>query len=70
LGNLVFDMDFMRETQEGLLLELTFWGGDLKAADFVPYRVGARFAPQLVSREEGADILRRMRDVSGPAHHG
>jgi poly-gamma-glutamate synthesis protein (capsule biosynthesis protein) len=70
LGNFVFDMDFMRETQEGLLLELTFWGGDLKAADFVPYRMGAGFAPHVVSREEGADILRRMRDVSGPAHHG
>jgi poly-gamma-glutamate synthesis protein (capsule biosynthesis protein) len=70
LGNFVFDMDFMRETQEGLLLELTFWGRDLKAADFVPYRMGARFAPHVVSRGEGADILRRMRDASGPAHHG
>ena len=28
LGNFVFDMDFSRQTQEGAVLELTFWGSD------------------------------------------
>lgn len=48
LGNFVFDMDFMRETQEGLMLEATFWGSRLVAADFVPYRIDPAFAPRVV----------------------
>jgi poly-gamma-glutamate synthesis protein (capsule biosynthesis protein) len=48
LGNFVFDMDFMPETMEGLMLEATFWGDQLKAVDFVPYRIGSDFAPRLV----------------------
>ena len=48
LGNFVFDMDFMRETQEGLMLEATFWGDRLVAADFVPYRIDPGFAPRVV----------------------
>ena len=36
LGNFVFDMDFMEETQKGLLLELTFWGDDLKGPTSCP----------------------------------
>jgi poly-gamma-glutamate synthesis protein (capsule biosynthesis protein) len=48
LGNFVFDMDFMRETQEGLMLEATFWGDRLVAADFVPYRIDPEFAPRVV----------------------
>ena len=49
LGNFVFDMDFMQETREGLVLEAVFWGGELKAAEFVPYVIGADFAPRVVS---------------------
>jgi poly-gamma-glutamate synthesis protein (capsule biosynthesis protein) len=48
LGNFVFDMDFMPETQEGLMLEATFWGSRLVAADFVPYRIDPAFAPRVV----------------------
>lgn len=48
LGNFVFDMDFMQQTQEGLVLEAVFWGDRLKAAEFVPYRIGADFAPRVV----------------------
>ena len=51
LGNFVFDMDFMQETQEGLVLEAVFWGGELKAAEFVPYVIGADFAPRVVPPE-------------------
>ena len=49
LGNFVFDMD-TPETNEGLVLEATFWGDRLVAADFVPYRIGPDFAPRVVSR--------------------
>jgi poly-gamma-glutamate synthesis protein (capsule biosynthesis protein) len=55
LGNFVFDMDFMAETMEGVVLEATFWGPELKAIRLLPYRMDAgSFAPR---RVEGADIL-------------
>ncbi|CAI9405967.1 CapA family protein [Nocardioides sp. T2.26MG-1] len=57
LGNFVFDMDFRAETMEGLMLEATFWGDRLVAADFAPYRLGADFAPRPVPRAESDSIL-------------
>ena len=33
LGNFVFDMDFATQTMEGLVLEATFWGNRLMAAE-------------------------------------
>ena len=55
LGNFVFDMDFMEQTMEGVLLETTWWGAELKAIRFVPYRLDpVTFAPRPVP---GADIL-------------
>jgi capsule synthesis protein PGA_cap len=57
LGNFVFDMDFMTETQQGVLLEATFWGSTLKAVNLVPYRMDADFAPHRVWGVEAAEIL-------------
>jgi poly-gamma-glutamate synthesis protein (capsule biosynthesis protein) len=57
LGNFVFDMDFYPETMEGLVLEATFWGDRLMAADFVPYRIGSDHAPRVVSYDDAASIL-------------
>jgi poly-gamma-glutamate synthesis protein (capsule biosynthesis protein) len=68
LGNFVFDMDFMRETQEGAILELTFWGQRLVAADFVPYVMDERFAPRVVTGRRAEQVLAVMRETSGPAH--
>jgi poly-gamma-glutamate synthesis protein (capsule biosynthesis protein) len=56
LGNFVFDMA-TPQTNEGLVLEATFWGSTLMAADFVPYRLGADHAPRVVSRSRAASIL-------------
>jgi poly-gamma-glutamate synthesis protein (capsule biosynthesis protein) len=67
LGNYVFDMDFMRRTMEGALLELTFWGPELKAAAFVPYVMDARFAPRVVRGARAAAVLAPLRETSGPA---
>jgi poly-gamma-glutamate capsule biosynthesis protein CapA/YwtB (metallophosphatase superfamily) len=67
LGNFVFDMDFMRETQEGAILELTFWGGRLKAVELVPYVMDEQFAPRVVSGRRGEQVLAPMRATSGPA---
>ena len=70
LGNFVFDMDFMQETREGLILELTFWGAELKAARFVPYLIDDTFAPRVVTYRRGLDVLWRMRATSGVTHRG
>jgi poly-gamma-glutamate synthesis protein (capsule biosynthesis protein) len=67
LGNFVFDMDFMAQTQRGLLLELTFWRGRLMAAGFVPYQMDAAFAPGIESSAQARDTLRLMWATSGPA---
>jgi hypothetical protein len=57
LGNFVFDMDFMVETQQGVILEATYWGEELKAIALVPYRMDGSFAPRLAAPDEAADIL-------------
>jgi poly-gamma-glutamate capsule biosynthesis protein CapA/YwtB (metallophosphatase superfamily) len=67
LGNFVFDMDFMMQTMKGLLLELTYWGDELKAARFVPYEMDESFAPRVESYGAGLDTLRLMWATSGPA---
>ncbi len=66
LGNFVFDMDFMQQTQEGVVLDLVFWGGRLVSAEFVPYRIGEDFAPRLLPEPRGRPILKRMWQFSGP----
>ncbi|MCW2796472.1 CapA family protein [Nocardioides sp.] len=53
LGNFVFDMD-STETQEGLVLEAVFWGDQLMAVEFVPYRIGPDFAPRVVPYADAA----------------
>jgi poly-gamma-glutamate capsule biosynthesis protein CapA/YwtB (metallophosphatase superfamily) len=65
LGNFVFDMDFMQETQEGLMLEATFWGDRLMAADFVPYRIGEDFAPRVASRAAARHTFDLFWEFSG-----
>lgn len=67
LGNFVFDMDFMRETQEGLALEATFWGERLVAAELVPYRIGPDFAPRPVPHSRAGHTLDLFWEFSGLA---
>jgi poly-gamma-glutamate synthesis protein (capsule biosynthesis protein) len=57
LGNFVFDMDFMTETQQGVVLAATFWGRRLKAVDLVPYRMDHEFAPRPVRGRQADAIL-------------
>jgi poly-gamma-glutamate capsule biosynthesis protein CapA/YwtB (metallophosphatase superfamily) len=66
LGNFVFDMDFSVQTQEGAALELVCWGGQVKAADFVPVRIGRRYVPAFVPYSRGLPVLRRIWQASGP----
>ena len=70
LGNFVFDMDFMRQTMEGAVLELTFWGGELKAVDLVPYVMDAQYAPRVVTGARAGRVLATLRATSGRAFGG
>ena len=65
LGNFVFDMDFMRKTQEGAVLELTFWGADLKGARLVPVVIGPDFAPRPARGQRVDAILDDVWAASG-----
>src|SRR3546814_16001779 len=64
LGNFVFDMDFMRETQEGVFLEITTWAGRVVAVEPVPYVIGDDFAPRPASAERAGPILELMRETN------
>jgi poly-gamma-glutamate capsule biosynthesis protein CapA/YwtB (metallophosphatase superfamily) len=67
LGNLVFDMDFMAETMEGVTLTATFWGDRLLRVALAPYRMDQRFAPRLVDEALGDAILADVwRHSEGP----
>jgi poly-gamma-glutamate synthesis protein (capsule biosynthesis protein) len=65
LGNFVFDMDFSRPTQEGAVLELTFWDGALKGSRMVPVVIGADFAPRVAPGPRGDAILDDVWAASG-----
>ncbi|WP_436700400.1 CapA family protein [Nocardioides sp. BYT-33-1] len=57
LGNFVFDMDFMTQTRQGVLLEAVFWGSELKGFRLVPYAMDDEFAPRPADGRLAADIL-------------
>lgn len=64
LGNLVFDMDFSRATEEGVLAELVFWDDELKGVRFTPYVIGRDFAPRLATGGRARRTLERMWSAS------
>ncbi len=60
LGNFVFDMDFSQQTQEGVVLGLTFRAGALVRTRTTPYVIGDDYAPRPVAGARGRDILGDM----------
>lgn len=67
LGNFVFDMDFMTQTQQGVVLEAVFWGAELKGFRLVPYAMDRSFAPRPARGATAADILGDVwRHSTGP----
>jgi poly-gamma-glutamate synthesis protein (capsule biosynthesis protein) len=63
LGNFVFDMTFSTQVQQGVALELVFWGSRPMAARLLPYRIGDRFVPRWL--DGGAEADRILGDVWG-----
>ena len=66
LGNFVFDMDFSQETEEGVLLELVWWGSELMGARFVPYVIDDDYVPRLAYGPRAEATLERMWAASDP----
>lgn len=67
LGNFVFDMDFSRQTQEGVFVEITLWDGEVRGVEPVPYVIGRDFAPRRARGDRAARILGDVRSTStGP----
>ena len=60
LGNYVFDMDFMRQTQEGVICDLVFAGDRLRRVRFTPYVIGSDFAPRPVRGPRARAIVRPL----------
>ncbi|HEX6150426.1 CapA family protein [Nocardioides sp.] len=64
LGNFVFDMDFMEQTMEGVMLVATFRGDRLAGVRLEPYRMGPDFAPRRVEGAVAEGILADVRSTS------
>ncbi len=64
LGNFVFDMDFMEQTMEGVMLAATFRGDRLAGIRLEPYRMGPDFAPRPVRGAAAEGILADVRSTS------
>ena len=47
-ATLVFDMDFMEQTMEGVALTATIWAGRVVDVGLAPYRMDASFSPRLL----------------------
>lgn len=66
LGNFIFDMQFSRQVQEGVFVEIVLWGGEVKAVEPVPYVIRDHI-PRPAGPEDATRILSDMRRTStGP----
>ncbi len=63
LPNFVFDMEFSRQVQEGVLVEIVLWGEKVVAVEPVPYVIRDHI-PQPADEATAARILSEMR-ISG-----
>lgn len=68
LGNFIFDMDFTRETQEGIFVEMVSWGDHIVAIEPVPYVIDAEFTPRVSSPERAETIMDAIRGTSSPPY--
>lgn len=71
LGNFVFDMTFSREVQQGVVLELVFWGAKAMAARLLPVAIGTRHVPYFLepTGSEAREILADVWRTSGEPYN-
>ena len=64
LGNFVFDQDWSLETQQGVMLQLTFTGASLTATNYTPIHIHDNYQPRLAEPEEATQIIERIEIAS------
>lgn len=64
LGNFIFDMDFMRKTNEGVFVEVVSMGNRIVAIEPVPYVIDEDFTPRPASGDRAASIMDDIRGTS------
>jgi poly-gamma-glutamate synthesis protein (capsule biosynthesis protein) len=64
LGNFVYDQNWSVETEQGLLLEATFWGSRLVEVRLLPTRIVDMYQPNWAAPEDARAILDRVRTAS------
>ncbi|WP_107772594.1 CapA family protein [Nocardioides sediminis] len=61
LGNFVFDMDFMEQTMEGVVLTATITGDRVVDVALAPYRMDATFTPRPLRGAAAREVLADVR---------
>ena len=69
LGNFVFDQDWSLETQQGVLLDVTFTGTRITATRYIPIHIYDQYQPRLADPAEAQQILDRIEAASGRCAH-
>lgn len=64
LGNFVFDQDWARDHQQGVILIVTFQGSRLIGYELIPTHVDGDGTVHLVETGEAQEILKRIEDAS------
>jgi poly-gamma-glutamate synthesis protein (capsule biosynthesis protein) len=64
LGNFVFDQDWARDHQQGVILRVFFEGEDLIKYELIPTHVDADGRVHIADQEEAAEILGRIEAAS------
>jgi poly-gamma-glutamate synthesis protein (capsule biosynthesis protein) len=64
LGNFVFDQNWARDHQQGVILLVTFQGAELVDYQLIPTHVDLDGRVHLAGMEESAEILARIEEVS------
>ena len=60
MGNFVFDQDWSLETQQGVMLEVTFTGTRVTGTKFHPIHIYDNYQPRLAEPAEAAEIMGRI----------
>lgn len=60
LGNYIFDQDWSLETQQGVVLEASFFGAQLKGIRFYPIHIRDEHQPVFADPDEARQILDRI----------
>ena len=64
LGSFTFDQDWSLETQQGLVVRVTFQGTKVAWYDVIPIHIDGNGHVQVASQDEAADILIRFQELS------